>query len=141
MLKFAQLDSLALEAGGVLIGRHLAGTRHVVVDQVTVPMPGDRRSRSAFTRKQRRHQTLIDVEWQRSDGRCVYLGEWHTHPEPTPTPSGVDMNDWARRLRKDVVHADSMFFVIIGQVELCVWEGSRRSFGVARLRSRDLGGP
>jgi integrative and conjugative element protein (TIGR02256 family) len=136
MLGHAQLAPDAAEAGGVLMGRHIIGTRDVVVDRVTTPMRGDRRSRMAFTRRKRRHQQVLDEEWERSGGTRVYLGEWHTHPEPIPMPSGVDMDDWRRRLQEDIVEARSVFFLIVGQLEIRAWEGSRRTFGVVPLRRR-----
>lgn len=136
MLSYVQLAPGATEAGGVLMGRHIIGTRDVVVDRVTAPMPGDRRSTTSFTRRKRRHQRALDDEWSRSGGTRVYLGEWHTHPEPVPRPSGVDMDDWRRRLEEDIVESRSVFFLIVGQTEMCAWEGSRRTFGVVRLRHK-----
>lgn len=136
MLGFVQLSDEATEAGGVLIGRHILGCRDVVVDRVTIPMPGDRRRRTRFDRARRRHQEVLDEEWMRSRGTRVYLGEWHTHAEPRPRPSQIDMDDWHRRLARDHVEAEFLFFAIVGQVEIRVWEGSRLTFGVSELRRR-----
>jgi integrative and conjugative element protein (TIGR02256 family) len=120
----------------VLIGRHIIDSDDVVVDRVTSPLAGDRRTRTAFRRAQEKHQAVLDDEWDRSNGRRVYLGEWHTHPEPSPRPSGVDLDDWQRRLRHDTVEARFLFFLIVGQGDLRIWEGSRTTFGVAPLRRR-----
>ena len=129
----AQRDPNAMEAGGVLMGRHIRGTRDVVVDSVTTPMRGDRRSRFSFHRSQRPHQRALNGAWESSQGTCVYLGEWHTHPEPYPTPSSIDLADWRKRLRHDVVDSESLFFVIVGQ-ELCAaWEGFRSTREISRL--------
>lgn len=136
MLSFAQLSDTAAEAGGVLIGRHIADSSDVVIDRVTGPMPGDRRTRTRFDRARRRHQEVLDEAWERSAGTCVYLGEWHTHPEPKPTPSPIDMDDWYKRLARDGVEAGFLLFVIVGQVEIRIWEGSRRTLGVTPLRSQ-----
>jgi integrative and conjugative element protein (TIGR02256 family) len=114
----------ATEAGGVLLGRHLRDGNAIVVDAVTVPMDGDRRTRTRFHRAQRRHQAAIDAAWAASEGTCTYLGEWHTHPEPVPTPSLVDWADWRRRLRQDR-YTELLFFVIVGTAAVRVWEGRR----------------
>ncbi|HEX2093384.1 MAG TPA: Mov34/MPN/PAD-1 family protein [Longimicrobiaceae bacterium] len=112
------------EAGGVLLGRHIADSLDVVVDEVTVPMRGDRRERYRFWRAHEPHQGVIDRAWRESGGTCTYLGEWHTHPEPVPTPSKVDRNDWRRKLREDRF-SGIVFFVILGTREVRVWEGSQ----------------
>ncbi len=107
----------------MLLGRHLRDGSAIIVDAVTTPMAGDRRGRTRFHRAQRRHQELIDQAWRDSDGTCTYLGEWHTHPEPVPTPSQIDWADW-RRLRSDR-YTEPLFFVIVGTQEMCAWEGWR----------------
>ncbi len=121
------------EAGGVLLGRRIRGAHDVVVDQVTVPMQGDERSRYGFHRDAEAHQREVDLAWQTSGGACSYLGEWHTHPEPVPTPSSIDLNDWSRRLQNDTFDGDALYFVIVGQREICVWEGDRRTGTIVKL--------
>lgn len=120
------------EAGGVLLGRHLLDEPDIIVDQVTAPLPGDRRSRTRFFRARRRHQERIDRAWQESDGTCTYLGEWHTHPEPYPTPSAIDWLNWEYKLWVDRF-SEPIFFVIVGIQEIRAWEGYRRT------RPRSLG--
>lgn len=113
------------EAGGVLLGRHLLDSGDIVVDEVTEPMPGDKRSRFQFRRQQGNHQRRVEEAWVASRGTCVYLGEWHTHPEPDPTPSSTDIEDWRRRLRVDVFDGDTLYFVIVGCRTIRAWEGGR----------------
>ena len=81
--------------------------------------------RLAFHRSQAPHQRVIDARWRVSRGTCQYLGEWHTHPESSPAPSRVDLDDWYRRLRVDRFEGDSLLFIIVGTHEVCVWEGNR----------------
>ncbi len=113
------------EAGGILLGRHILGTHDTIVDDVTVPMPGDRRGRFQFFRARRRHQEAIDRAWRESGGTCTYLGEWHTHPEVCPMPSLVDRLRWQQKLLRDRF-GEPIFFVIVGIAEVRVWEGRRR---------------
>jgi integrative and conjugative element protein (TIGR02256 family) len=112
------------EAGGILLGRHILGTNDIIVDSVTEPMAGDWRSRSKFLRAREHHQEAIDRAWRESNGTCTYLGEWHTHPEMYPKPSSPDRLDWLRRLLVDQF-TEPIFFVIVGTVEIRVWEGLR----------------
>jgi integrative and conjugative element protein (TIGR02256 family) len=137
MLAFRQTHASHTEAGGILLGRYIVGCRDVVVDEVTVPMQGDRRMRFAFHRSPEHHQEVIDSRWAASRGTCQYLGEWHTHPQLSPTPSSVDISDWRRRLRVDQFDGDSLLFVIVGIREVRVWEGSRRAHAIAPLQLAD----
>lgn len=123
MRRFVQDEPHKPEAGGVLLGRHILDTRDIVVDRVSIPMPGDRRSRARFFRARSRHQRIIDEAWRESNGTCTYLGEWHTHPERCPTPSPEDEGNWRRKLATDWF-SSYLFFVIVGTDVVRVWEGA-----------------
>lgn len=120
-----QLDDRADESGGVLLGRYVLGCEDVVIDDVTTPFAEDERGRTFFRRSQAAHQAVIDEQWRTSGGRCHYLGEWHTHPERDPHPSGTDISDWKRRVKSDVFDSDFLLFVIVGTHAVRVWEGRR----------------
>jgi integrative and conjugative element protein (TIGR02256 family) len=122
--QYAQHTPDAAEAGGVLLGRYLSDSDDVVVDDLTEPLPGDKRGRYFFHRAQKAHQQFIEQAWRASNGTRTYLGEWHTHPETRPTPSCVDTCDWRRKLRQDQ-YFDQLFFFIVGTQEVRGWSGSR----------------
>jgi integrative and conjugative element protein (TIGR02256 family) len=124
LLAYMQDRTGKREAGGVLLGRHILNSCDIVVDGATRPMPGDWRTRTRYHRARRRHQNEVNRAWKHSRGTCTYLGEWHTHPEPYPTPSDLDIADWQRRLGMDT-YTEPLFFVIVGTVEIRAWEGSR----------------
>lgn len=119
-----QLCPDAPEAGGVLLGRYIAGTADVVVDAVSEPMPHDHRDRMRFFRHRRGHQRAIQAAWSESGGTCTWLGEWHTHPESNPFPSFIDRIEWRRKLTVDR-YDEVLFFIIAGTEQLRVWEGGR----------------
>lgn len=133
MLSFAQHAPDSLEAGGLLLGRLLRGGRDVVIDSVTVPMEGDERTRFTFFRTAEGHQRIIDEVWEASGGTTTFLGDWHTHAEPRPSPSGVDLENWVRMLREDKRDDEACFFLIVGQVEIVAWEGNHRTGEVRKL--------
>lgn len=116
-----QLTDDALESGGILLGRYIRDCCDVVVDEVTLPMPGDKRYLRAIERSDEGHQQVINDRWAQSNGTCNYLGEWHTHAEPVPTPSQIDINDWVRHTTNDIYDADGLFWVIVGQKETKAW--------------------
>lgn len=122
MLSYRQQRPTDTEAGGVLIGRFIRDSDDVIVDIATQPMPGDRRRRTSFYRSKRAHQEAINEAWRTSNGTHTYLGEWHTHPEPNPSPSMTDLQDWRKRIQRDTFHGDTLHFLIVGQNEVGAWE-------------------
>ena len=45
-------------------------------------------------------------------GTKSYLGEWHTHPEPNPRPSSLDITEWKKTAN---YNEDMLLFLIVGQ--------------------------
>jgi integrative and conjugative element protein (TIGR02256 family) len=56
------------------------------------------------------HQLFAEKLWQDTGKLVGYIGEWHTHPEPHPAPSGIDSKDWLR-ISKTIQHP--MLFMIV----------------------------
>lgn len=130
---FAQTTVSKPEAGGVLLGRHILDTDDIIIDFVTTPMVEDRQSRYCFFRSELRHQQIIEQTWIDSHETCTYLGEWHTHPEPIPHPSFLDKGTWRRKLMFDQF-SECLFFIIVGTVEISVWEGKFRNTQLTKLK-------
>lgn len=82
------------EAGGILLGFRRGPHLHIV--EATEPTHHDRRWRTGFERSAEPHQQIALRYWRDSGGRTDYLGEWHTHPQATPSPSGIDVAAWRR---------------------------------------------
>lgn len=70
--------------------------QHLHVLYATVPMPLDKSSRISFERLDPGHQLAVTKAWKESQGRIDYLGDWHTHPQLNPSPSGIDYTEWAK---------------------------------------------
>ena len=92
--RYRQLSPWDPEAGGVLLGYRRGD--HLHITQATVPLKEDKRGRFSFDRFDQRHGWMVWKRWTASNQRCDYLGEWHTHPEPNPTPSGTDEREWRK---------------------------------------------
>lgn len=135
MLNYRQKGREDTEAGGVLLGRFIKDSKEIIVDHVSVPMIGDKRTRYSFIRSKKMHQKIIDKEWSKSNGTCNYLGEWHTHPEDYPTPSRVDITNWKNRLKDDIFSSRYLYFVIVGLSETRVWEGDKRTSEIKKLKN------
>lgn len=77
------------ECGGVLMGEHV-GPDLFTVHALTVQGGG---SFASFVRSARAALRALTAFFQRSDGdfaRFNYLGEWHSHPSFSVSPSEVD---------------------------------------------------
>lgn len=107
------------ESFGVLIGSTSGDRRAIYVEESTTPMPGDRKSRNNFDLRDPGHQRAVDAAHSRSDGSLIYLGTWHTHPQPIPRPSPIDKADWHRCMRRN--RARALVFVIVGTQRTCVY--------------------
>ncbi|ODS92557.1 MAG: hypothetical protein ABS45_06980 [Comamonas sp. SCN 65-56] len=95
------------EAGGLLLGSVHGG--HLLIEQATVPTAWDKRFRYLFERMPFGHEA----------GTVRYLGEWHTHPEDHPHPSGLDRSEW-NRLSAQRRDKRPMLAVIVGRKSLHV---------------------
>lgn len=131
---YKQYEKKDTEAGGILMGRFIKDSKNIVIDKLTEPMKGDKRTRYSFKRLSAKHQTILDLEWMQSKGTCNYLGEWHTHPEEVPDPSGVDKRDWKRKLKTDLFSSRYLYFIIAGTEEILIWEGDRRTLEINQLK-------
>lgn len=107
--KYRQFYRNQSEQGGVFIGE--VRIPHIIITHVTEPGPSDLATRFGFVRKKQHHQRTVDQLWLTSGGYLTYLGEWHTHPEPNPLPSAIDLSSWRKGLPND----RTSIVAIIGQ--------------------------
>ncbi len=133
MRRYRQKKKGMCESGGVLLGRHIADSKDIVVDDVTTPMRNDIRCRCFFLRRMGSHQRVVTRRWRESRGSCNYLGEWHTHPEASPNPSVFDILGWKRLLKVTRFDGICLYFVIVGTEQLKVWEGNKHSLEIRLL--------
>ena len=131
-----QMGPNATESFGVLVGTTSIDQREIWIEKLTTPMPRDRRMRFSFTLCDPGHQQVVCKKFTCSDGRSIYLGTWHTHPEPVPTPSGIDKRDWAECLRANPERP--LAFVLVGTERTRVFV--RNSWRFKPLREERGGG-
>lgn len=141
MLRFRQIKFSDPEAGGVLLGRLLRESVDVIVDEVTRPAARDRASRFNFFRSKSSTQPAVDRAWAVSDGTCIYLGEWHTHPEDDPHPSTRDMSNWRTILHTARFEQPWLFFLIVGRQQTKAWIGDRENDTITALTASPVTAP
>ena len=124
-----QLSESATEACGVLIGHGFVEHSDIVIIDVTEPQPHDVRSRCQVYRSQD-HSNIVVDRWCRSGKTETYVGLWHTHAEPFPTPSVIDLKDWENALIKDKYDGPRLFFAIVGTESVSVWMGQKSRLNI-----------
>lgn len=117
MFQYQSGDEQRREAGGILIGCYRG--RDLELLDITVPMPRDVRGPFHFDRQDRGHQDAAMRAWRVSDRKDTMIGEWHTHPEPVPSPSDLDRQTW-RTVAARVAPRPAVFG-IQGQKEARFW--------------------
>ena len=114
--RYRQRRDTSREAGGQLFARFM--DRTVRVERATGPRSTDRRSRWSF---------LPDRLAERREVKRLfriglnYVGDWHTHPERVPRPSGTDVDSVTEMFRKSRHRLAGFVIVIRGTA--CLPEG------------------
>jgi len=103
---------------------------HLEVTHATEPTKYDIRKIFSFKRNSNTHTEIANKAWSDSKGHICYIGEWHTHPEDNPTPSGVDIREW-KKLSMNMEGNNSLFMLIVGRKS--IWTGISSSKGILKV--------
>lgn len=105
-----QRSCVSREIGGQLFARFTnAG---ISVDLVTVTRGKSKRTRFGFWPDRQAEREEIAQLFR---GGYHYLGDWHTHPEARPSPSGPDQQKMLDIFRMSKHQLNAMLMVIVGQ--------------------------
>lgn len=102
----------AKEAGGQLFGTRVETGLQVIA--ATGPYKDDTRTRTSYRSDPVAADRKIDA--MRKKG-LIYLGEWHTHPERHPQPSGSDVDAFVRLCAHSEHASATLVLAIQGQAE------------------------
>ena len=102
------------ESGGILLGMRDEAKPSFVLVSTTFPGMLDRRRPFHFVRSKVAANRAIRRAWSQSGGKVNYIGEWHTHNEPAPTPSSTDGKLVRAVIRDGSCPFDRVFMLIIG---------------------------
>ncbi|WP_417237440.1 MULTISPECIES: Mov34/MPN/PAD-1 family protein [Flavobacteriaceae] len=112
VFKFFRQTGKKSEMGGILLGKIVGNKIYVL--KASIPTSFDKSSRFSFNRHKKSAQLFIDYEFLNSNGTIIYIGEWHTHPESNPTPSGPDLRMIKNQFKENIINEDFLLMVIIG---------------------------
>lgn len=77
-----------VETGGILIGKYTNNNTIAEIIFVVGPPPDSKHGKYSFERGIVGLKEMLESLW--FDG-YFYVGEWHTHPKASPSPSGADL--------------------------------------------------
>jgi integrative and conjugative element protein (TIGR02256 family) len=113
------------EAGGQLFAS--IASKEIKIVEATGPRWNDKRCRYSFRSDRLADQKEIEQRFERG---LHYVGDWHTHPQVFPHPSGRDRVTMQSRVLASKHSLNGFIFVIIGRappphgINLMVHDGS-----------------
>lgn len=107
-----------LETGGILLGHYNPNRDMAIIAKVSPPPSDSKSGRRWFYRGVSGLQLLIDKLWGQKN---FYLGEWHLHPDGSPTASSDDIKAISRISTTDGYHCPEPVLLIIGGAPSAGW--------------------
>lgn len=120
----------APEAGGLLFAS--ISSRSIQIASATEPTKSDIRSRFFFKSSRRCAKASIKKAFKEG---LHFVGEWHTHPEPNPTPSKLDLDSMAESFRSSKHQLEHFVMIIVGndKDDMRLWVSMHNSERVLQL--------
>lgn len=111
-------ESKKIETGGILIGYKDDDSNKVYVSKSTGPgpSPGAVRKREYFERNVEFCQKIVDDQYEKSNGKSVYVGEWHYHPNINNYPSTLDLQSISEIAVSDNYVTDNPVMIIFSNI-------------------------
>jgi len=115
------------EVGGQMFAEFLG--KQVRIIRATGPNSTDKRGWSWFNPDRRHERAEIKNLF---DQGLHYVGDWHTHSEPRPKPSRLDLTSMDDCFKKSRHELKSFIMVIVGQAEFPggLWVSLHRESGM-----------
>lgn len=105
------------ETGGVLLGQ-IYTDGEIVVCRCSEPCVAGKADRMGFSRSSKTANKIINDAFEGSNGTILYVGEWHTHPEPYPSPSTTDKTSIEEIYRTANINNPNLIYVIVGEMDI-----------------------
>lgn len=111
-IKSAALHHYPKEFGGIFLGRYECGNKVAVVEKMLLPIKY-RNTRVHFERGAEKLNDRIEKEFEMSNGKTIYIGEWHSHPDARAIPSGTDVASISEIANTQTVMIENPILLIV----------------------------
>lgn len=108
-----QFQKNSKESGGILIGQ--VSDQNILISRATSPNKSDTQGATKFIRNKDIAQEIIEYEFQNSEMKNIYLGEWHTHPAIEAHPSSQDLKMIKEQFKNNQITIDFLILIILGK--------------------------
>lgn len=105
------------ETGGVLLGQ-VYTDGEIIVCRCSDPCIAGKADKKGFSRSSKTANKIINDAFVGSNGTILYVGEWHTHPEPYPRPSTTDKTSIEEIYRTANINNSNLIYVIVGEIDI-----------------------
>jgi len=136
----AQTSKNDHEQGGVLMGELYPKKDLIVVTHVVKSVPQFSNPYN-FEMDVDSIQLQISEIWKNSGGSITYLGDWHTHPEHSPTPSFTDRVTFTKNYLNSSFDQNFLLYIIVGMLsheDTKLWIGLCNGFVTRKLSSDQI---
>lgn len=104
-------ESNPYETGGIIIGRYSDDGSVAFVSEMTNSPNDSIKKMTSFKRGIHGLQKKLDMLWDKS---YYYLGEWHYHPNSSPTPSRSDIEQMLSLSHDKKLNCPEPILIILG---------------------------
>lgn len=134
MMSYRQTGFFSKEAGGQMFASLCPNLWRI--ESATGPRASDRRGRSFYWPDRAAEQEEINRHY--AEG-LEFVGDWHTHPERVPRPSGNDLRSVDNVVRESVHRLPGILMCIVGISERAegLWLSLHRTNGSHSMPSGD----
>lgn len=113
LISHQQIKADSHEVAGVFVGE-IYPEEHTIIIKKAIVTHEENGSRYNVNLDIKKLQRMIDQEWLKSGKTLLYLGEWHTHPEPFPSPSLTDYLTFSGNYFTSRFAQNILIYTIIG---------------------------
>lgn len=106
------LEHYPNEFGGIFVGEYSDDKQNVNVSDTILPF-SYKSSKVSFDRRIDGLKEKL-IEYYNAEPSSIYVGEWHTHPNASPTPSWTDILAIRQIVASENVNINNPIMLIVG---------------------------